>query len=218
MCGIAGNCSFSNSIISEAIWNEIATSLNKRGPDHQSITSINNTTLVHARLSIIDTSSVSHQPIYDKTGRFAIVFNGEIFNFQSLKNDLEDKGYTFNTHSDTEVLLYAFIHYKEKCLDLLNGFFAFAVYDKLEDELFIANDRYAEKPLYYASDKDGFYFASELKTLLKFPIDKTLDWIAVSLYFQLNYIPNNLSIFKQVKKLNAGHFIYVKNISSKDCW
>ncbi|HNE86930.1 MAG TPA: asparagine synthetase B, partial [Chitinophagales bacterium] len=172
MCGIAGNFAFSTPNILENIWYKVAETLNKRGPDHQSITQINHTTLVHARLSIIDTSSVAHQPIYDSTGRFAIIFNGEIFNFQKIKEDLVSKGYnSFKTQSDTEVLLYAYIHYKEKCLDLLNGFFAFAVYDKLEDELFIANDRYAEKPLYYSQQDDGFYFASELKALMQLPIE-----------------------------------------------
>ncbi|HMU97826.1 MAG TPA: asparagine synthase (glutamine-hydrolyzing) [Chitinophagales bacterium] len=212
MCGIAGNFAFSTPNILENIWYKVAETLNKRGPDHQSITQINHTTLVHARLSIIDTSSVAHQPIYDSTGRFAIIFNGEIFNFQKIKEDLVSKGYnSFKTQSDTEVLLYAYIHYKEKCLDLLNGFFAFAVYDKLEDELFIANDRYAEKPLYYSQQDDGFYFASELKALMQLPIEKSLDWTAVSLYFQLNYIPNDISIFNKIKKLHAGHYIKVRS-------
>lgn len=211
MCGIAGSISFQAKQNLDSVWKNIATTLNKRGPDNQSITIIGKLTLVHARLSIIDVNATANQPIWDNTQRYAIIFNGEIFNFQSIRTDLQSKGYTFATNSDTEVLLYAYIHYKEACLDKLNGFFAFAIYDKLDDELFIALDRYSVKPLYYAHQQDGFYFASELKSLLQFPIQRDLDWTAVSLYFQLNYIPNKHSIFQSIKKLSAGHFIKIKN-------
>jgi asparagine synthase (glutamine-hydrolysing) len=211
MCGIAGSFSFSQQRISENIWQKAAETLGRRGPDNRSVTHFNHVTLVHTRLSVIDVSAAANQPIYDTAKRYAIVLNGEIFNYLSIKKDLLEKGYTFNTQSDTEVLLYAYLHYKEACLDMLNGFFAFAIYDKQQDELFIALDRYGVKPLYYSNLEDNFYFASELKTLMCFPIEKTLDWTAISLYFQLNYIPNDLSVFSNIKKLSAGHYIKIKN-------
>jgi asparagine synthase (glutamine-hydrolysing) len=212
MCGIAGIYSFAQSIeIKKETLNQVALALSKRGPDNQTITEIKNAVLVHARLSIIDVSNNANQPFFDAENRFAIIFNGEIFNYQILKEDLIGKGYTFKTTSDTEVLLYAYIHYKEKCLDLLNGFFAFAIYDTQEDEIFIALDRFGVKPLYFSVYDKMLYFSSELKALLHFPIPRTLDWTALSLYFQLNYIPDKLSIFENIQKLQPGHFIHIKN-------
>ena len=202
MCGIAGAYSFKNKIISDEWLQNAATSLNKRGPDNQNFISIGNCSLVHARLSIIDTSESANQPIYDSTGRYAIIFNGEIFNYQEIKKELEQKGVQFKTQSDTEVLLYAYIQFGETFLHKLNGFFAFAIFDKLEDSLFIACDRFGIKPLYYYSDEDYFFFGSELKTITQFPVKKEINWSSVAAYFQLNYIPGKNSIFKNIQRLD----------------
>jgi asparagine synthase (glutamine-hydrolysing) len=211
MCGIAGAYSFNNKIIEHQWLQKAATSLNKRGPDNQQFTTIGNAALIHARLSVIDTSTAANQPIYDASGRYAIVFNGEIFNYKSIKEELEQKGFQFKTQSDTEVLLYAYIQFGEACLHKLNGFFAFAIYDKDEDKFFIACDRFGIKPLYYFKDENYFFFGSELKTLLQFPISKEINWSAVSLYFQLNYIPGKKSIFKNIYRLEPGCYIEVYN-------
>ena len=211
MCGIAGAYSFKNKIISDEWLQNVATSLNKRGPDNQNFISIGNCSLVHARLSIIDTSESANQPIYDATGRYAIIFNGEIFNYQEIKKELEQKGVQFKTQSDTEVLLYAYIQFGETFLHKLNGFFAFAIFDKLEDSLFIACDRFGIKPLYYYSDEDYFFFGSELKTITQFPVKKEINWSSVAAYFQLNYIPGNNSIFKNIQRLEPGHQILIHN-------
>ena len=211
MCGIAGAYSFKNKIISDEWLQNAATSLNKRGPDNQNFISIGNCSLVHARLSIIDTSESANQPIYDATGRYAIIFNGEIFNYQEIKKELEQKGVQFKTQSDTEVLLYAYIQFGETFLHKLNGFFAFAIFDKLEDSLFIACDRFGIKPLYYYSDEDYFFFGSELKTITQFPVKKEINWSSVAAYFQLNYIPGNNSIFKNIQRLEPGHQILIHN-------
>ncbi|HRG36736.1 MAG TPA: asparagine synthetase B, partial [Chitinophagales bacterium] len=107
MCGIAGAYSFKNKLVEQQCLQNAATSLNKRGPDNQNFVTIGKASLVHARLSIIDTSVAANQPIYDITQRYAIIFNGEIFNYQSVRDELLQKGVQFKTHSDTEVLLYA---------------------------------------------------------------------------------------------------------------
>ena len=211
MCGIAGAYSFKNNIISDEWLQNAATSLNKRGPDNQNFISIGNCSLVHARLSIIDTSESANQPIYDATGRYAIIFNGEIFNYQEIKKELEQKGVQFKTQSDTEVLLYAYIQFGETFLHKLNGFFAFAIFDKLEDSMFIACDRFGIKPLYYYSDEDYFFFGSELKTITQFPVKKEINWSSVAAYFQLNYIPGKNSIFKNIQRLEPGHQILIYN-------
>ncbi|QQR99014.1 MAG: asparagine synthase (glutamine-hydrolyzing) [Sphingobacteriales bacterium] len=212
MCGIAGVYAISSKVDTpKDVLQNVATSLNKRGPDNQSIVEIQNVVLVHARLSIIDVSSSANQPFFDKEKRYTIVFNGEIFNYQTIKEDLINLGYNFSTTSDTEVLLYAYIHYKEKCLERLNGFFSFAIYDTHTNELFIALDRYGVKPLYYSIYDNKIYFASELKAMLVFPLPRELNWTAVSLYFQLNYIPDEHSIFKHIYKLKPGHCITIKD-------
>ncbi|HUM50416.1 MAG TPA: asparagine synthase (glutamine-hydrolyzing), partial [Chitinophagales bacterium] len=211
MCGIAGAYSFKNKIISDEWLQNAATSLNKRGPDNQNFVSIGNCSLVHARLSIIDTSESANQPIYDATGRYAIIFNGEIFNYQEIKKELEQKGVQFKTQSDTEVLLYAYIQFGETFLNKLNGFFAFAIFDKLEDSLFIACDRFGIKPLYYYNDEDYFFYGSELKTITQFPVKKEINWSSVAAYFQLNYIPGKNSIFKNIQRLEPGHQILIHN-------
>jgi asparagine synthase (glutamine-hydrolysing) len=209
MCGIAGAYSFKNKIIQDEWLQKAAVSLNKRGPDNQNFVSIKNCSLVHARLSIIDTSESANQPIYDSTGRYSIIFNGEIFNYQNIRKELEQKGVQFKTQSDTEVLLYSYIHFGTAFLHRLNGFFAFAIYDKQDDTLFIACDRFGIKPLYYYKDEDYFFFGSELKTITQFPVPKEINWSSVATYFQMNYIPGKNSIFKNIKRLEPGHQILI---------
>jgi len=182
--------------------------LQKRGPDFQNSYHDDFVGLGHRRLSIIDTSAVAHQPMWDETQRYCIVFNGEIFNFQELKKELQERGVKkFFSNSDTEVLLKLFILDKEKCLSKLNGFFAFCVYDKKEQSFFIARDRYGVKPLLYYFDEDKFLFASEMKSILAYGIEKELDYTSLHTYFQLNYIPASRTIFKNVKKLLPGHYL-----------
>ena len=181
----------------------------KRGPDHQAIYHDEFAGLGHRRLSIIDTSAIAHQPMWDETNRYCIIFNGEIFNFQELKKELEQKGISFFSHSDTEVLLKLFILEKEECLTKLNGFFAFCIYDKQEQTFFLARDRYGVKPLLYLFDEDKFLFASEMKSILAYGIEKELDFTALYTYLQLNYIPAPRTIFRSVKKLMPGHYMKV---------
>ena len=210
MCGITGVYAF-NMVgrISMINASNATQALESRGPDFQNIYHDNVVALGHRRLSIIDTSSDGHQPMTDSTGRYVIVFNGEIFNYKSLRKDLSDKGVVFHSSSDTEVLLQLYIHEGKACLHKLNGFFAFAIYDKEDGSLFIARDRMGIKPLYYLQDQDRVLFASEMKSILAYGIERTLDYSALYTYLQLNYIPAPKTIFKHVLKLLPGHSITI---------
>lgn len=181
--------------------------LHRRGPDCQHKYVCDPIGLGHARLSIIDVTEAASQPFTDDSGRYTIVFNGELFDFQEHKEILAAEGVSFHTESDTEVLLQLYIREREACLNKLNGFFAFAIYDHEEKTVFMARDRYGIKPLYYFKDKDKLVFASEMKALLAYGVPKEIDPLALRYYFQNNYIPPHLSIFKGVKKLLSGTFM-----------
>jgi len=147
--------------------------------------------------------------MWDESKRYCIVFNGEIFNFAELKKNLESRGTKFISHGDTEVLLKLYIAEKEKCLPRLNGFFSFCVYDKVEQTFFLARDRFGIKPLLYLFDEDKFLFASEMKSILQYGIEKSLDYSSLYTYLQLNYIPAPDTILTNVKKLLPGHYMTV---------
>lgn len=178
----------------------------RRGPDARGVWMNETVGLGHRRLSIIDTRPEANQPMKDTTGRYLIVYNGEIYNFRELKDGLLNRGFNFSTFSDTEVLLYTYILYKEKCLPLLNGFFAFAVYDSHENSLFLARDRFGIKPLYYFDDEDKFLFGSDLRSVLAFGIKKELDFETLYTYLQLNYTTAPDTMIRGVKMLEPGEF------------
>lgn len=211
MCGITGIFAFNLLGKLNKIHVTAATmALEKRGPDFQDIHLDEWVGLGHRRLSIIDTSEYGHQPMWDSGHRYCIVFNGEIFNYQSLRQELESAGVSFRSHSDTEVLLNLFIRDGEACLNKLNGFFAFCIYDKKEQTFFVARDRYGIKPLLYLFDEDKFVFASEMKSIVQYGIDRTLDLASLHTYLQLNYIPAPDTIFSHVKKLMPGYCMHVR--------
>lgn len=210
MCGIAGILAFNEQGKQYLSKIKAATnSLIKRGPDGEGFYYHNNIALGHRRLSIIDTSNAGAQPFTDATGRYTIVFNGEIFNYKQLREQLISKGVQFKSQSDTEVLLYLFINEKEKCLEKLNGEFSFAIYDSEKEELFMTRDRFGIKPLYFFKDDERFVFASELKALMCFDIPKEIDNASLQMYLHLNYIPAPYSIFKNVFKFDAGNYMFI---------
>jgi asparagine synthase (glutamine-hydrolysing) len=210
MCGIAGYFSTKEQHHLHDALQSAITCLNKRGPDLQRAEVLSpHVGLAHARLSIIDTSEAGNQPMKDSSGRYTIVFNGEIFNYQELKNTYLAKDNSFNSTSDTEVLLHLYIQQGASCLEKLNGFFAFAIYDSLEQTLFLARDRFGIKPLHIYTGKDFIVFGSELKALYSFPFKKEIDLTTLALYLQLNYIPGNNSILKGVSKLQPGHYVII---------
>ncbi len=216
MCGIAGYWLKSDNATSQLTKLEKAIKrLNKRGPDHSSFFYQQNVALGHARLSIIDTSSAAHQPFTDNSGKYTIIFNGEIYNYRQHRKILEKEGVEFRTNSDTEVLLELFKRYYTKTPSILNGFFAFAIYNHVSNELFVARDRFGIKPLYISEDNEQICFASEIKALVEFNIDKTPDHQSINRYFQLNYIPGPDTIFKNVKQIMPGHSLLINGSGTK---
>jgi asparagine synthase (glutamine-hydrolysing) len=204
MCGISGIFAY-NTVGSFYMVNMGASvdRLAHRGPDGRGIFVDDLISLGHRRLSIIDLEN-GRQPLHDFTNRYVIVFNGEIFNYKQLQNELIAKGVVFNTQSDTEVLLNAYIYWGKEMLSRLSGFFAFAIYDKQTHELFVARDRYGVKPFYYYKDEDKFIFASEINSVLAFNMPKEINESSFILYNSLGYIPAPHTIYKDVYKLEAG--------------
>jgi len=216
MCGITGVFALNDAgkkYISN-IENSVKT-LKKRGPDGDGLFTSENVALGHARLSIIDISDAAAQPFTDDEGRYTIVFNGEIFNFKELKSELITDGIKFNSTSDTEVLLYLYIKYKEKCINLLNGFFAFAIYDSKLNSLFLARDRFGIKPLLLYRSADVLLFASEMKALLAYGIAKSINFEILATYLHLNYVPGNHAILNQVEKLAPASWMEIDQKQAK---
>ncbi len=211
MCGIVGAYSFKEEAQNNDQFLKAVQSLSKRGPDGQGVFAHKQVALGHTRLSIIDTSNDGAQPFTDSSGRFTLIFNGEFFNYLEHRKHLQDKGFNFRSHSDTEVLLQLYIEEGPDCLKKVNGFFALAIYDRNENTLFVARDRMGVKPLVYYYDAENFVFASELKALLKLNIPKEIDTVSLQHYLHLNYIPAPHSIFKQVKKLAPGSYFFLKH-------
>ncbi len=210
MCGIVGVHSLTG--IAKKFEPEIdkaVQTLSKRGPDSSGKFFHERVALGHTRLSIIDTSSAGLQPMQDSTGRYVIVFNGEIYNYKELRKSLIERGAKFHSHTDTEVLLNLYIFHGESFLEMLNGFFAFAIYDKMEGEIFLARDRMGIKPLLFYQDDEKLIFASEMKAIFAFNINKELDRTSIYQYLQLNYIPAPASILSHVRKIEPGHFMKI---------
>jgi asparagine synthase (glutamine-hydrolysing) len=223
MCGIVGVWDGLNAIESNEL-EDMGNAMLHRGPDNQGyyINESYNIGVLNQRLSIIDINERSNQPLHSNDGRFTIVYNGEIYNYKILKTDLESKGVSFKTDSDTEVLLNLFSIYNEKCLELLNGMFAFAVLDNSNGELFIARDRLGIKPLYYCLTSNYFSFASDLKSFLICKnIRKNISKDAILQFLYFDYIPQPKTIYDNIYKLLPGHYIKMKGrgkISIKKYW
>ncbi len=216
MCGITGGIAFNEKgkKYLEKI-DDAVKSLAHRGPDGKGVFRDGNVVLGHTRLAVIDTSSAAAQPFTSADGRYTIVFNGEIFNYRELRKELEAKGVKFKSQSDTEVLLELFAKEKEGCLAKLNGFFAFVIYDKTNASLFMARDRYGEKPLIYYFDTDVLLFGSELKALLAYGIPKTISLNIVADYLHLNYLPQYSDcIIEQTYFHKKGVYTIVQNDES----
>jgi asparagine synthase (glutamine-hydrolysing) len=208
MCGIAGVYFLNNKSKNALKENQLVIdSLKHRGPDHQGSFTFENCELFHARLSILDLSEASHQPFLDGKKQKALVFNGEIFNYKELQSGIDG----LHTNGDVEVLFRSFEKENVNCLDKLNGFFAFAFYDSVKDELNIVRDRYGIKPLYYFIDENRIAFASELKALMHLCGEQELDEEAMHTFFRLNYITGKQTIFKNVYRLLPGQLINIKN-------
>ncbi len=207
MCGIIGE--FSNKSIEESQFRKMTSLLSHRGIDDSGVYIDGQVALGHTRLSIIDLSRDAHQPMSDRDGRYTIVYNGEIYNYQELRRELLSRGCLFESLSDTEVILNGFIEYGERVVDRLDGMFSFVIYDRVEGELFMARDRDGIKPLYYYLDGDRFTFSSEIKVLEKYSSGISMD--AEILFLLLGYVPEPITIYKDIAMFPAGEYAYYKN-------
>jgi len=208
MCGICGILYFNNNrTVSEPVLGSMCDTIIHRGPDDQGQVVLGQIGLGMRRLSIIDIST-GHQPICNENNNLWIVFNGEIYNFKRLRQELKNFGHRFKTQSDTEIILHGYEEWGEAVCQRLNGMFAFAIWDKKKRSLFLGRDRLGIKPLYYYQDDQKLIFGSELKAILKHPgLDCTLDAVALNNYLTFEYIPAPRSIFCEIHKLRPGHWL-----------
>ncbi|HEY0376140.1 MAG TPA: asparagine synthase (glutamine-hydrolyzing) [Pyrinomonadaceae bacterium] len=214
MCGIAGFVNFERaaggaaSAERAALLDRMCRVIAHRGPDDQGVMVSGPVALGMRRLSIIDLAG-GRQPIHNEDGSVSVVFNGEVYNYRDLQRELEARGHKFQTNSDTETIAHAYEEYGARCVEHLRGMFAFAVWDERRRTLFVARDRVGKKPLYYTRTPQGtFVFGSELKSLLQHPqVGRELDPEALDAYFTFGYVPDPLSIFRDVKKLPPGHHL-----------
>ena len=209
MCGIIGSLSLNHQVTNLDI-KEILKLIYHRGSDDQGVWGDRYIQLGHTRLSILDLSSLGHQPMSYQNQRFWIVFNGEIYNYLEIRRELIGLGHVFASKTDTEVLVAAYAEWGKSCLKRFRGMFAFAIWDIQEKQLFLARDRTGEKPLYYWHDQDKFYFASELKALVQMlPHKPQLDPIAIDLFLHYQYVPEPKTPLIGVSKLPAAHYLLI---------
>lgn len=213
MCGICGKLYFEpEHPVTKHELLQMSQTLAHRGPDGEGTWQAGPVGLAHRRLAIIDLRAIAAQPMSNGDGSVWITFNGEIYNFQALRADLAGRGHHFRTQSDTEVILHAYEEYGRRCLEHLDGMFAFAIWDARTQTLLLARDRLGKKPLFYAVGRDRLLFASEIKALL---VDRTLpvtpDPIALEHFLTLHYIPAPLTAFQGIRKLPAAHWLEVRH-------
>lgn len=223
MCGIAGIVSFCFPINEENL-GKMSKSIKHRGRDAEGVWVHQNKKIgfAHRRLSIIDLNEKSNQPLFYK--HIVIIFNGEIYNYKENKEVLEQKGYIFNTNSDTEVLAALYVEYGENMFKYIDGAFAFAIWDEKKHSLLLARDRFGEKPLYYAHKNNCLYFASELKALWEAGVEKIPDPLMFYNYLAYDVLENpndkEQTFYHGIKKLKASHFLLIENnkITFKPYW
>jgi asparagine synthase (glutamine-hydrolysing) len=211
MCGIAGYIDF-NKQTGQDLLKRMTDSIRYRGPDdsgHEIFDEPGCTIgLGQRRLSVIDLSPLGHQPMFSSDGRLAIIFNGEVYNYEEVKKELVEKGYTFKSGSDTEVILYAYREWGAKAVERFTGMFVYVIYDKDKQTVHICRDRLGVKPLYYYWHNGLFMFASELKPFLEEKrFSREIDEQAFYSFLHYSYVPAPLSIFKHTCKLEAGHHL-----------
>jgi asparagine synthase (glutamine-hydrolysing) len=213
MCGIVGIFDMRGQRpIDRTLLTRMNDVLHHRGPDDAGTHFAPGVGLGHRRLSIIDLSPLGHQPLFNEDGSVAVVFNGEIYNYLTLFETLQARGHIFRSRCDTEVIVHAWEEWGEDCVQHFQGMYAFAVWDETKQTMFLARDRFGEKPLYYALLNDGqFLFASELKALLLHPgVRRDLDPLAVDQYFSYGYVPDPRTIYRSVAKLPPAHMMTLR--------
>lgn len=212
MCGIAGYISLTKGISANQL-KQATTLMQHRGPDAEGFffSADNKVGLAHRRLSILDLSNSANQPMFSADGRYCIVFNGEVYNFKDLKNQLPDKGGSLKTTSDTEVILELFAQKGPSCFNTMNGMFAFAIYDNKENVVTLCRDHVGIKPLFYYADENNIVFASELKVIKQVLGDVlTINNNAIPYFLHLGFIPEPLTIYNNTYKFPAASFVQIQ--------
>lgn len=201
MCGIAGGIGINNPMI-----DKVKSSISHRGPDSDGSFYEDGIFLIHTRLAIQDLSHQANQPMFSEDGRYVIIFNGEIYNHQDIRQKIGNR-VSFRSTGDTETVLMAYILFGEECLNMFNGIFALAIYDRQKKELFIARDHFGIKPLYIYCDNRIFLFGSEIKSFLEFDIDHTICYEAIINYLTFLWSPGEKTPFQKVIKLLPGSYL-----------
>src|SRR5262249_5475200 len=205
MCGIAGICNRRGELVSANLLKRMTDIIAHRGPDSERHYTDRPVGLGHRRLAIIDLSPNGHQPMANETGDVIIVFNGEIYDFQRLRIELESRGHQFHSRPDTEVIIHAYEEWGDDCVRRFNGMFAFAIWDKPHQRLFLARDRYGVKPLYWNFGNETLMFASEIKAILENPtVKQELCYRALNEYFSFQNIFSDLTLFEGIRLLPPG--------------
>jgi asparagine synthase (glutamine-hydrolysing) len=219
MCGLAGIIQFDHQPVEERLITQMTRRMAHRGPDATGTFSEPGIALGHLRLSIIDLSAAANQPFSDNAGRYRIIFNGEMYNYEAVKKMIPD--YEFRTNSDTEVILAAYIKWGAECINHFRGMFCFAIWDRQEKEIFICRDRLGVKPMYYYVDNQRFIFASETRAILSSGlVNHKLNQKALKDYFRYQSISSPDSIISGIKQLPAGSWMKIKEgkLSVEQYW
>lgn len=220
MCGIAGAYNFkTDHPVTHDVLKTMSNTIIHRGPDDEGFYFQDNIGLAFRRLSIIDLNT-GNQPIHNEDKTVWVVFNGEIYNYVELREDLIKNGHSFYTKSDTEVIVHLYEEYGTDFPLKLNGMYGIALWDEVKQTLLLVRDRPGIKPLYYAETSDGLMFASEIKALLKGGVSRLPDYEAINQYLAYGYIPSPLTGFEAIRKLNAGHMLICSNniCREKEFW
>ncbi|WP_066633237.1 asparagine synthase (glutamine-hydrolyzing) [Labilibacter marinus] len=220
MCGIAGFIPKQVNFDRQCILNSMLTRIHHRGPDECGIYLSDDLCMGNVRLSIIDLKS-GQQPLSTADGRYWIAYNGEVFNYPELKKKLEAKGHSFKTNCDTEIVLHMYEEYGVKCLEQLNGQFAFSIWDSFNKELFLARDRMGIRPLYYSNSTSSFVYASEIKSIFEYPeVERKLDAEGLSQVFTFWTSQSPQTAFEGISELPPGHYAILKNgnLNIKPYW
>lgn len=217
MCGICGIVNFKNEQVESSSVKMMMQKMKYRGPNDEGVYIDNNVGLGFVRLSILDLSPLGHQPMFSSDGRYVLIFNGEIYNYIELREELMAKGYKFKSNADSEVLLYSYVEWGAGCLDKFNGMWGFVIFDLENKELFCARDRYGVKPFYYYVDEEKFVFASEIPPILSVlksrpePNNQAIfDYLIFNRTDQTEQ-----TFFKGIKKLQHGHVLRLRNSEIK---
>lgn len=217
MCGIAGVYNLNGDAVATGLLKRMTDVIAHRGPDGEGHYTDGPVGLGHRRLSVIDLSPAGQQPMANKTGDVIITYNGEIYNFQKLRVEMEALGYQFHSRTDTEVVLHAYEEWGENCVEHFNGMFAFAILDRQRARLFLARDRYGIKPLYWYCKNGVFIFASEIKAILEHPqVSRAVSYPALNEYFTFQNIFSDLTLFEGVRLLPPGCTLMLEPNGTKE--